>query len=74
MSNLQELIKKIQVGVVNSESYIYYNSDNGKIHKISGKNIPDENYSIFAISSDEVTPILSGAGRTDEYTIFRDVS
>jgi hypothetical protein len=74
MSNLQELIKKIQVGVVNSESYIYYNSDNGKIHKISGKNIPDENYSIFAIPSDEVTPILSGARRTDEYIIFRDVS
>ena len=74
MSNLQELIKKIQVGVVNSESYIYYNSDNGKIHKISGKNIPDESYSIFAISSDEVTPILSGARRTDEYIIFRDVS
>ena len=74
MSNLQELIKKIQVSAVDPESYIYYNSDNGKIHKISGKNIPDENYSIFAIPSDEVTPILSGARRLDEYIIFRDVS
>lgn len=74
MSNLQELIKKIQVSAVDPESYIYYNSDDGKIHKISGKNIPDENYSIFAIPSDEVTPILSGARRLDEYIIFRDVS
>lgn len=74
MSSLQELIKKIQVGTVSSESYIYYDKSNGKIYKISGKNIPDDNYAIFAIPSEEVKSILSGERRIDEFVIFYDLS
>lgn len=74
MSELQELIKKIKIDSVSSESFIYYDTANGKIHKISTKNIPDDEYSIFPISNEEVSPILTGQKRTDEFVIFYDVS
>lgn len=74
MSELQELIKKIHISTANPNSYIYYDSDNGKIHKISSKNIPDDDYSIFPVATDEAQPILSGIKRIDEYVIFYDVS
>lgn len=74
MSELQELIKRIKVSSVSLESYIYYDKSNGKIHKISTKNIPDDEYSIFPISNEEVKPILTGEKRTDEFVIFYDVS
>ena len=74
MSELQDLIKRIRVGATSTESYIYYDTNNGKIHKISAKNVPDENYSIFPIPNEEVKPILTGQKRTDEFVIFYDVS
>ena len=74
MSSLQELIKKIHVTPIKEESYIYYDKDNGKIHKISGKKVPDDNYSIFPVASSEVSEILSGEKRTDEFVIYYDLS
>ena len=74
MSDLQSLIKKLQVNNNTTESYVYYDSTNGKIHKISGKNIPDEDYSVIAIPNEEVKPILTGEKRTDEFIIFYDLS
>ena len=74
MSDLQDLLKKLQVSNDSTKSYIYYDSDNGKIYKISGKNIPDEDYKIFPIDTAEVAPILTGERRTDEFAIFYDVS
>ncbi len=74
MSSLQELIKKIQVSAANTNSYVYYDKSNGKIHKISSTDTPDGEYSIFAISNEEVKSILTGSKRTDEFIIFYDVS
>jgi hypothetical protein len=74
MSSLQELIKKIQVGKVSTDSYVYYDKSNGKIHKISGKNIVDDEYSIFPISSNEVKPILTGEKRIEEFIVYYDLS
>ena len=74
MSNLQDLINKLKVESVNLCSYVYYEKDTGKIHKVSSRNTPDENYTIFEVSSEEVQPILSGERRTEEFIIFYDVS
>lgn len=74
MSDLQELIKKIKIETATPNSYIYYDSNNGKIHKISAKNIPDDEYSIFPVATEEAKPILTGEKRTDEFVIFYDVS
>lgn len=74
MSSLHDLIKKIQVEKVNLESYVYYNKDTGKIHKISSSNVPDPNYEIIKVSNEEVKPILTGERRTEEFVIVYDLS
>jgi len=55
-------------------SYVYYHKENGKIHKISSKNIPEEGFEIFEVENKEVLPILTGERRTEEFVIFYDVS
>ena len=74
MSDLQNLINKFKVGNAIQQSYIYYKKDTGKIDKISSKNIAEDGYEIFEISSKEVTTILTGEKRLDEFVIFYDVS
>jgi hypothetical protein len=74
MSSLQDLIKKIQIGAANTDSYVYYDNTTGKIHKISSTDTPDEEYSIFPIANEEVKPILTGEKRIEEFIIFYDVS
>jgi hypothetical protein len=74
MSSLQELIKKIQVSAVNTDSYVYYNKDTGKIHKISSTDDTDDEYSVVVIPNEEVRPILTGERRIEEFIIFYDVS
>ena len=74
MSDLQALLKKLSSGPVSIMSYVYYDKENGKIHKISSKNIPEEGYAIFEVEAEEVLPILSGQRRTEEFTITYDVS
>ena len=74
MSDLQNLINKLKVGNIVQKSYVYYNKDTGKIHKISSKNVSEDNYAIFEIASEEVKSILSGQRRIDEFIIFYDVS
>lgn len=74
MSSLHDLIKKIQVEKVNLESYVYYNKDTGKIHKISSSNVPDNDYEIIKLSNEEVRPILTGEKRTEEFIIKYDIS
>ena len=73
MSDLHSLIKKIQVGSANTDSYVYYNKDNGEIHKISAVNIPSTNFEIAVIPNKEIMPILSGKKRIEEYIIFNDI-
>jgi len=74
MSDLQSLLKNLTASAVSTMSYVYYNKENGKIHKISSKNIAEEGFEIFEIETDEVKPILTGERRTEEFTITYDVS
>jgi len=74
MSSLHDLIKKIQVEKANHESYVYYDKDTGKIHKISSSKIPDDTYEIITLSNEEVKPILTGERRTEEFIIIYDLS
>jgi len=74
MSSLQDLIKKIQVSAVSTDSYVYYTKETGKIHKISSRNVPIDEYEVIAIPQEEVKPILSGERRTEEFTITYDLS
>lgn len=74
MSSLHELIKKIQIGKASSDSYVYYDKETGKIHKISSTNNVEEGFEVVAISTDEVKPILTGERRSDEFIITYDVS
>ncbi len=74
MSNLHDLLKKLSVSSVSTMSYVYYHKENGKIHKISSKNIPEEGFEIFEVENKEVLPILTGERRTEEFVIFYDVS
>lgn len=74
MSSLHDLIKKIRVEEANLESYVYYDKETGKIHKISSSNVPDNNYQIIKVSNDEVAPILTGERRTEEFVIIYDLN
>ena len=74
MSNLQDLIKKIQVSSVNNESYIYYNKDSGVIHQISGKNNLSNDYAIMPVPSEEVEELLTGQRRIEDYVVTYDLS
>lgn len=74
MSSLQDLIKKIQVSAVITDSYVYYTKETGKIHKISSRNVPNDEYEVIAIPQEDVKPILSGERRTEEFTITYDLS
>jgi hypothetical protein len=74
MSNLQLLVEKFAPTVQANQSYVYYNKEDGKIHKISGINRSDNKYLIFPVDTDEVLPILSGQKKTDDFIIRYDVS
>jgi len=74
MYNLHDLIKKLSVSSFSTMSYVYYHKENGKIHKISSKNIPEEGFEIFEVENKEVLPILTGERRTEEFTITYDIS
>lgn len=74
MSDLQSLIKKLNVAPVATQSYIYYEKETGKINKVSSRNTFEEGFNIFEIDTEEVKPILTGERRTEEFTITYDVS
>jgi len=74
MSNLQLLVEKFAPTTQPNESFVYYNKEDGKIHKISGINRFDEKYLIFPVATDEVMPILSGQKKTDDFVIRYDIS
>lgn len=72
MSNLQDLIKKIQVDAASVLSYVYYDKDTGAIHKISSINSPSTEFAVVGIPNKKVTPILTGEKRLDEFVIVSD--
>ena len=74
MSDLQELINKIKVGVETIQTFVYYDRDNGNIHKVSSTNVQDDNYGIISVTAEEAKPILTGEKRTDEFVVKYDIS
>ena len=54
MSNLHDLIKNLQVGVISTNSYVYYDKDSGKIHKISSTNTPEEDFEIVVCTNSKI--------------------
>ena len=74
MSDLQSLLKKLSVAPSSTQSYVYYDKETGKIHKISSTNVAEDGFAVFEIDNEEVKPILSGERRTEEFTITYDVS
>ena len=74
MSNLQDLLKKLNASAASTMSYVYYNKENGKIHKISSKNSTHEEFEVFEVENEKVSSILAGRKRTDEFVIFYDMS
>ena len=74
MSNLQSLLKKLSAAPASAMSYVYYDKETGKIHKISSRNVAEDGFEIFEIETLEVKPILTGERRTDEFIIMYDVS
>jgi hypothetical protein len=74
MSDLQSLLKKLSAAPASAISYVYYDKETGKIHKISSRNVAEDGFEIFEIETLEVKPILTGERRTDEFIIMYDVS
>ena len=74
MSDLQSLLKKLSVSAASTQSYVYYDKETGKIHKISSTNVAEDGFAVFEIDNEEVKPILSGERRTEEFTITYDIS
>ena len=74
MSDLQSLLKKLSAAPASAISYVYYDKETGKIHKISSRNVAEDGFEIFEIETLEVKSILTGERRTDEFIIMYDVS
>ena len=74
MSDLQSLLTRLAISVPTTMSCVYYDKENGKIHKISSTNIPQEGLEVYEVDYEEVKPILTGERRTDEFTITYDIS
>ena len=74
MSDLQLLLKKLNAGPAQTQSFVYYDKNTGKIQKISSTNAPFEEFSILAVDNDEVNSILTGERKTEDYIVTYDVS
>ena len=74
MSDLQSLLKRLSVASSSTQSYVYYDKETGKIHKISSTNVAEAGFEVFEIETNEVKAILTGQRRTEEFIITYDVS
>lgn len=74
MSNLVDLIKEINTQISSvSESFVYYDKETGKIHKISNKKI-ESDLEILKIETSLVKDIIVGKKRTDDFLVSYDLS
>lgn len=74
MSSLADLISQInsQISTV-SESYVYYDKDTGKIHKISNKEI-ESDFEICKVETTLVKDIITGVKKTENFIVSYDLS
>ena len=70
-----ELLNRIKVeSNLDSVSYVYYNKETGKIHKVSSRHSPTTDYSILEVPTSQAEPITSGVKHTDDYRVMFDLS
>jgi len=75
MSNLLDFINSITVDAEQDiKSYVYYNDDTGKIHKISSRNNLLKDYKILEVPYNDVKEIMSGRKRTDDFRVEYDTA
>ena len=73
MFDVTELLKRINTNIKTSiKSYIYYDKTTGTLAKISNTCEEESEYSILESSYDEVSNIINGTHRLDEYRIQYD--
>ena len=75
MSELNDLIKSLQMEVKLSEStYVYYDKETGSVLRLSGQEQPfDENEDVLAVPHDVSSPILTGEKKTSDYIVIYDI-
>lgn len=73
MSDLTNLLERLQSEISQTEQhYVYYDSDTYEIYKISPSNKEHPKYECFAIDSNFVEPILSGAKKLSDFIVCYD--
>ena len=74
MSNMLNFLNQVKLDCSNElVSYVYYNKDDGSIHKISSRNTPSDTYSILEVPTSQAEPITSGVKQTADFQVVFDV-
>jgi hypothetical protein len=74
MSNTINFLNQIKLQCSNELiTYVYYNKDDGCIHKISSRNIPTIDYNILEVPTSQAEPLTSGTKQTSDYKVTFDV-
>lgn len=73
MNSLKELLSVIADTKVNSDTYVYYDSENGKIEKIGGQSDPGT-LSYITVEHKSVEPILKGEKSLEDFVVDYDMS
>lgn len=75
MSNFADFLKTLDIEVeVLLTSYVYYDSETGKIQKISSRLSEDDQCSVLEVSHDSVIEIINGTKSSENFVVEYDVS
>jgi hypothetical protein len=73
MDSLKGLLAVIAETQVNSQTYVYYDSETGKIEKIGGKSDPGK-FSYITVDHKIVDPILKGEKSLEDFVVDYDMT
>ena len=75
MSDLIELFKSLKSNIeVSPMSYVYFESDSGKINKVTNRRTNESEQGVLEVTYDEVKDILEGSRSTSDYVVSYDLS
>lgn len=76
MSNFADFLKSLNIDVeaVSSNSYVYFDKENGKINRITNRKETDEVYAVLEVAHESVSDIITGLKSTDSFLVDYDVS
>lgn len=75
MSNFADFLKSLNIDVeVVTNSYVYYDSSNGRIHKIGSRLSEETDLSVLEVSHDEIADIMNGTKSSENFIVEYDVS